>query len=326
MRVLITGGCGFIGSNFIRMALSQRPSWDIVNLDALTYAGNPANLADVEAHPRYRFLHGDLRDASLVTRVIETHPPELVIHFAAESHVDRSIAGPLPFMQTNVMGTAHLLDALHRQRQGRLVHISTDEVYGPLALDAEAVTEEAPLKPSSPYAASKAAADLQVLAYARTYGLQAMILRGSNNYGPFQYPEKLIPLMTVKAMQGQELPLYGDGLQRRDWLHVDDFCRGILAATDHGRWGATYNLGGGNERSNLEIVTRILRTMNRSEESIRLVADRPGHDRRYAIDSTLAKKELGWTPQRNFEQGLEDTIRWYLDHKQWWKSAFTQEG
>lgn len=321
MNLLVTGGAGFIGSNLIRMILRDRSDVRITNLDLLTYAGNPANLAGVEKDPRYTFVEGDIADPGLVREVVKGK--DAVLNLAAESHVDRSIAESAPFIRTNVVGTHVLLDAARDEGVGRFVQISTDEVYGELPwADPEAspgpgdeppprFTETTPLDPRSPYSASKASADLLVLSYHTTFGTDAVIARGSNNYGPRQHPEKLIPLMITFAMKGKPLPVYGDGLNVRDWIHVEDFARGILATLERGRPGEIYNFGGNAERTNLQVVRRILDVLEASEDLITFVDDRPGHDRRYAMDHTKATRELGWEPNRSFEAELEETVRWY---------------
>jgi dTDP-glucose 4,6-dehydratase len=315
MRLLVTGGCGFIGSNFVRLVLSTRPEARVVNVDALTYAGNPENLADLEGEPRYRFEKGSIADEALVDR-LAGEGVDAILNFAAESHVDRSLHGPAEFVRTNVQGTAVLLEAARRRGVRRFLQVSTDEVYG--SLPPEGIfTETTPLHPNNPYSATKAAADLMVGAYVRTFGIEAVITRSSNNYGPFQYPEKFIPLFATNAMEEKECPLYGDGLHVRDWLHVEDNCCGILAALEKGRPGEVYNLGGGNERPNLDVARAILRLAGRPDSLLRPVPDRPGHDRRYALDSSKARRELGWAPQVPFEKGLEEAVAWYRDHPRW---------
>ncbi len=314
--VLVTGGAGFIGSNLIRLILRSR-DWHVVNLDALTYAGNLANLRDVEQEPRYHFVHGRIEDASLVRRVMEQYGIRGIIHCAAESHVDRSIMSAEPFVETNIRGTLVLLEAARACSVERFVHVSTDEVYGSLQPDDPPFTEESPLQPNSPYAASKAAADCLVRAFVHTYGMPALITRCSNNYGPYQFPEKLIPLMIANALEDKPLPVYGDGQQVRDWIFVDDHCRGLLAAYEHGRCGEVYNFGGQSERRNLDVVRAIVRILGKPESLIEHVPDRPGHDRRYAIDCRKAIGELGWSPTVDFEEGLERTIAWYVDNQAW---------
>lgn len=314
-RILVTGGAGFIGSNFIHYWLKEREG-EVINLDLLTYAGNLENLADVADHPRYRFVRGDIADRGLVERLLDG--VEAVVNFAAESHVDRSIHDAGAFIRSNVAGTQVLLDAAKSRGVGRFLQISTDEVYGSLGPEG-AFTEETPLAPNSPYSASKAAADLLVRAYHHTYGLDAVITRCSNNYGPYQFPEKLIPLMVTNALEGKELPVYGDGLNVRDWIHVADHCRAIDAVLHRGKAGEMYNVGAGEEHANLELVKAILRLLGRPESLIRFVADRPGHDRRYAIDSTKIQRELGWRPVVGFAEGMSSTVEWYVKHRNWWE-------
>ncbi len=322
-RLLVTGGMGFIGSNFVRLLLAERPESEVWNLDLLTYAANPENLSDVagaaEAAGRYRFVRGDVADPETMARLFAGGRFDAVVHFAAESHVDRSIASAAPFVRTNVVGTQTLLDAARAHGVERFVHVSTDEVYGDLEPDEPAFTEETPLRPSSPYSATKAGSDHLALAYHRTHGMDVRVTRCSNNYGPYQFPEKLIPLMIANALEGQPLPVYGRGDNVRDWIHVEDHCRGVLAALERGRAGRVYNFGGASERRNLDVVRQIARAVGASEALIRFVTDRPGHDRRYAIDFARARAELGWTPARSFEDGLADTVRWYLDHRGWWR-------
>ena len=318
MNVLVTGGCGFIGSNLVRHLRAQRPQWTVVDLDLLTYAGNLENLADLEGDPRHVFVRGDIGDRTLVESLLEQHRIEAVLHLAAESHVDRSILGPELFVRTNVLGTQILLEACYRRKVRRFVMVSTDEVYGSLG-PTGAFTERSPLQPSSPYSASKAAADLLALAFHHTFGLEVVVTRCSNNYGPYQFPEKLIPLMVVNALHDEPLPLYGDGGNVRDWLHVEDHCEALLAVLERGRAGEVYNVGGGTEQRNIDLVKHLLATLGKPESLIRFVQDRPGHDRRYAIDPTKVRAELGWTPRRTFPQGLEATVRWYVEHPDWWK-------
>lgn len=314
-RVLVTGGCGFIGSHVVRMLLERDATTEVVNLDRLTYAANPDNVADVAGDARYRFIHGDIADPEVAAAAMQgcSH----VVNLAAESHVDRSIEGGGEFVRTDVLGTWVLLDAAHRARATRYLQVSTDEVYGSIE-GAEAFTEDHPLRPSSPYSASKAGGDLQALAFMHTHGLPVVITRGSNTYGPQQYPEKLVPLFITNALQGEPLPVYGDGRQVRDWIHVRDHAAGILHALDHGTPGCVYNVGGGNERENLWITHQILDQVGAGDELIRHVADRPGHDRRYALDSTRLRA-LGWRPEVDFAGGLADTIAWYGDQRAWWE-------
>ncbi|MEJ8542982.1 dTDP-glucose 4,6-dehydratase [Methanothermobacter wolfeii] len=319
-RILVTGGAGFIGSNFIRYML-ERHSYSIINLDALTYCGNLENLRDVEDHPRYTFIRGSITDRELVNRIIRD--VDAVINFAAESHVDRSIQDPEIFIKTNVLGTQTLLEASRREGIERFIQISTDEVYG--SAETGYFTEETPLAPNSPYSASKAAADLMVRAYHRTYGLPVNITRCSNNYGPYQFPEKLIPLMITNALEDRPLPVYGDGMNVRDWLHVEDHCSAIDLVLHHGRDGEVYNIGGNNERRNIDIVRLILRELGKDESLIRFVEDRPGHDRRYAIDATRIRNELGWKPRYSFREGIRETINWYIRNRKWWENIKSGE-
>jgi len=312
VRILLTGGCGFIGSSFVRMALAR--GYSVTNLDKLTYAGNPANVAEVADLPGYRFVHADIADPEAVEGALEG--VDVVVNMAAESHVDRSILDPTAFPLTDVVGTAVLLDCSRRAGVARFVQVSTDEVYGSIPVGAFRETD--PLAPSSPYSASKAGGDLQALAWHRTYGMDVVVTRGSNTYGPRQYPEKLIPLFVTNALDGESLPVYGDGQQVRDWIHVDDHCAGILAALEHGTAGEVYNVGGGNERTNLEITERILELTGRDASLIRQVADRPGHDRRYAL-ATEKLRAIGWAPEVAFPQGLSDTVGWFRANREWWE-------
>jgi dTDP-glucose 4,6-dehydratase len=316
MKLLVTGGAGFIGSAFVRLVLAERPDIHIVTLDKLTYAGNLENLAPVEGHPRHRFVQGDISSSSLVTSILEQDAVDAVVHFAAESHVDRSILSPDPFIETNVRGTATLLDAARRVNLGRFLLVSTDEVYGDIDAPLEA-DERFPLKPSSPYAASKAAADLLALSYVRTFRLPVVVTRASNNYGPYQFPEKLIPLMISNAMEGRPLPVYGDGMQIRDWLYVEDHCRGILAVLERGADGDVYNIGGNCALTNREVIRRVLEMVGVPETLMTTVTDRPGHDRRYALSSEKLARATGFTPQMSFEKGLERTVAWYREHVDW---------
>ncbi len=312
----VTGGCGFIGSNFIRLMLAEHPDLRILNIDKLTYAGNPENLADIAGAPRYTFARGDIADRQFLEQVFQQSPVDAVVNFAAESHVDRSILDSGPFVQTNVVGTQVLLDVCRQRKIGRYVQVSTDEVYGSLGAEG-AFTEETPLAPNSPYSASKAAGDLLVRAYHHTFGFPAMITRCSNNYGPYQFPEKIIPLFIANAQAGQSLPVYGQGLNVRDWIHVEDHCRGVAAVLRSGRPGEVYNFGGRCELTNIDLTRTLLRLLDKPETLIRYVADRPGHDLRYAIDCTKAERELGWTPRIPFDAGLRATIDWYLSHPDW---------
>jgi dTDP-glucose 4,6-dehydratase len=320
MHLLVTGGCGFIGSNFIRMALRDPSAPTITNADLLTYAGNAASLSDVvaTAGERYRFRQGDIADAAFVQGLFAESRFDAVINFAAESHVDRSITGPEIFVRTNVVGAYNVIEAARQSPGTRFVQVSTDEVYGSLGPDGFFV-ETLPLQPSSAYSASKASADLLALANFHTFGQDVVVTRCSNNYGPYQFPEKLIPLMIIKAMRDQSLPVYGDGRNIRDWIHVEDHCRGIMAVLKKGRTGEVYNLGASTEWENIEIVRLILRTLDKPESLITFVKDRPGHDRRYAMDSRKAQRELGWEAQLPFPQAMADTIAWYLANESWWR-------
>ena len=315
-RVLVTGGCGFIGSNFIRLELATDPGLSIVNVDKLTYAGNLANLADLRDDPRYQFAQGDICDGEFLSSLLQAGGIDAVVNFAAESHVDRSILDSSPFVQTNIVGTQTLLDCCRRHHIARYLQVSTDEVYGSLGEDGK-FTEETPIAPNSPYSASKAAADLLVRAYVQTFDFPAVITRCSNNYGPYQFPEKLIPLFISNALQDQALPVYGTGLNVRDWIHVLDHCRGIGAALRRGRVGEVYNFGGNSELTNLDLTHSLLEALGKPASLIRYVADRPGHDHRYAIDASKAKRELGWEPQTVFRDGLRQTIDWYLANPDW---------
>ncbi|MEK6777242.1 MAG: dTDP-glucose 4,6-dehydratase [bacterium] len=315
MKILVTGGAGFIGSNFIRYFLQKRTGDEVINLDLLTYAGNLLNLEDVMEDPHYHFVHGDIADPAVLDRIFRKGI-HVVVNFAAESHVDRSIEDPGVFIRTNVMGTQAILNAMRKYPVDRLIQISTDEVYGSLGPDG-AFTEKTPLAPNSPYSASKASSDLLVRAHYETYGLPCIITRCSNNYGPYQFPEKMIPLFIMNALQDKPLPLYGDGLNVRDWLHVLDHCRAIDLVMDKGMAGEVYNIGGNNEKKNIEITGLILDRLGKPESLIRYVTDRLGHDRRYAIDAGKIRRELGWAPLYTFEKGIEETIRWYQEHQLW---------
>jgi dTDP-glucose 4,6-dehydratase len=314
--LLVTGGCGFIGSNFVRQQLQTYPDVEIVNVDKLTYAGNLENLADIENDTRYRFEKGDICDRDFIDRVLTSSPIDAVINFAAESHVDRSILDSGPFIQTNIVGTQVLLDASRKANISRYLQVSTDEVYGALGADGY-FTEDTPLAPNSPYSASKTAADLLVRSYFHTYGFPAVTTRCSNNYGPYQFPEKLIPLFISNALKDEALPVYGKGNNVRDWIHVLDHCRGIDAALRNGEPGEVYNFGGNSELQNLELTFRLLDALDKPRTLIRHVEDRAGHDFRYAIDTTRVEHELGWKPQMDFETGLRSTIDWYLANKDW---------
>ena len=321
MNVIVTGGAGFIGANFVYYELRTHPEDRIVCYDVLTYAGNIATLDEACKAPNFTFVCGDIADRAAVYALFEREKPDVVINFAAESHVDRSIENPEIFLQTNIIGTSILLDACRKYGIERYHQVSTDEVYGDLPLDRPDLffTEETPLHTSSPYSSSKAGADLLVQAYARTYGIPVSISRCSNNYGAFQFPEKLIPLMIIRALRGEKLPVYGDGLNVRDWLHVDDHCAAIDAIVRRGDAGEIYNVGGHNERSNIDVVRTILHLLGKGEELISYVEDRKGHDRRYAIDPAKIGRDLGWQPETSFEDGIRSTIRWYGAHQEWWE-------
>lgn len=319
MKLLVTGGAGFIGSNFIRYYLGAYPEDSVINLDKLTYAGNLENLADVQSLPNYKFVRGDICDTELVTEVLN-QGVDGVAHFAAESHVDRSIADAREFIRTNVQGTYTLLEAVRRKRVPRFLHVSTDEVYGSLSAG-QSADEHAMLEPNSPYAASKAASDLLVRSFWQTYRLPAVITRASNNYGPCQFPEKLIPLMITNALEGKKLPVYGDGLNERDWIYVEDHCAALDLVLHSGRPGEIYNIGYGRPMTNLGIIRMLLRILGKPEELIEFVPDRPGHDRRYALNAGKIQRELGWSPSVNVEQGLACTLEWYQTHADWVSKA-----
>jgi dTDP-glucose 4,6-dehydratase len=332
MHILLTGGAGFIGSNFVHLLLKLRPTYRITNLDVLTYSGNLENLRGLENDPRYTFVKGDITDEKTVMPLIESC--DAIVHMAAESHVDRSILDSRPFVMTNVIGTQTLLDAARRaqskngggawMKNNRFVYVSTDEVYGSLPLENPELKfkETTPLETNSPYSASKAGGDLLARAYHHTFHMDVVTTRCSNNFGPFQFPEKVIPLFVTNLIEGKQVPLYGDGKNVRDWIHVDDHCEGVLTALEKGKAGEVYNFGGNNERSNLELTHEILRLMGKGHDSIKPVADRPGHDRRYAIDCTKALRELNWKPTRSaWPQALADTINWYKNNEAWWRSV-----
>ena len=327
MTIIVTGGAGFIGSNFVFHMLNKYPDYRIICLDCLTYAGNLSTLAPVMDNPNFRFVKEDITNREAVYKLFEEEKPDMVVNFAAESHVDRSIEDPEVFLRTNIMGTAVLMDACRKYGIKRYHQVSTDEVYGDLPLDRPDLffTEETPIHTSSPYSSSKAGADLLVLAYHRTYGLPVTISRCSNNYGPYHFPEKLIPLIISRALADEELPVYGTGENVRDWLHVSDHCEAIDLIIHKGRVGEVYNVGGHNERTNLEVVKTILRALNKPESLIRFVTDRPGHDRRYAIDPTKLETELGWKPKYTFDTGIEQTIDWYLNNREWWEHIISGE-
>ncbi|MDQ3021111.1 MAG: dTDP-glucose 4,6-dehydratase [Bacteroidota bacterium] len=325
-NILVTGGAGFIGSNFIKYAL-ETYDYNVVNFDKLTYAGNLENLVDVEFNERYKFVKGDICEKEEVERAVKENEIDTIINFAAESHVDRSILGAEEFINTNVKGTHVLLEVLKKNDIEKYLQVSTDEVYGSLPEDNKEIkfTEKTPITTNSPYSASKASADLLCNAFYHTFHLPILITRCSNNYGPYQFPEKLIPLMIAKALSGEKLPVYGDGKNIRDWLYVEDHCTAIMDVLHKGKDGEVYNIGGDNEWYNIDIVKLILKELNKSEDQIQYVKDRPGHDRRYAIDSTKMMTELGWKPKYNFEDGIEKTIKWYIDNEDWWTKVMSGE-
>ncbi|MEW6572230.1 MAG: dTDP-glucose 4,6-dehydratase [Bacillota bacterium] len=324
MNLLVTGGAGFIGANFVRYVLEHRPEWKVINLDKLTYAGNLENLREVEKDPRYRFVKGDISDPAAVEEVFSAGV-DVVVSFAAESHVDRSILDSAPFIRANVDGTRVLLDAARRRGVERFIQVSTDEVYGSLEPADPPFTEGSPLAPNSPYAASKAAADLLCRAYHRTYGLPVMITRCSNNFGPYQFPEKLIPLAITNLLEDKPVPVYGDGQNVRDWLYVADHCRALELVILNGKPGEVYNIGGGGELANLELVRQILSLMGKNEDWIEFVPDRPGHDRRYAINAARIQRELGWRKEYDFGDALRRTVEWYIEHPGWWRRVKSGE-
>lgn len=317
MKILVTGGAGFIGSNFVCYILRQHPDWEVANLDKLTYAGNLENLRDVEGNPGYHFVKGDITDRGLVDKLLK-EGFDVVVNFAAESHVDRSIMDSSPFIKTNVQGTQVLLEGARQHGVKLFLQVSTDEVYGSLGALGK-FTEESPLLPNSPYAASKAAADCLCRAYYHTYGLPVTITRCTNNYGPFQFAEKLIPLVITNALEGKEVPIYGDGLNVRDWIHVEDYCRALDLIIQQGKSGEIYNIGGNCEKTNLGLVKRILNIMSKPDSLITFVADRPGHDRRYALETLKIERKLGWRPGISFEDGIKKTIQWYINNESWWR-------
>lgn len=323
-NVLVTGGAGFIGSNFVRYFLRVHPEVTVVNFDKLTYAGNMENLDDVAGNPRYKFFRGDICNRENVEAAYVEHSIDTIVHFAAESHVDRSILGAGIFVQTNVLGTNVLLEVAKNRGVDRFLHVSTDEVYGSLGPTGKFV-ETTPLHPNSPYAASKAGSDLIALAYQHTFGVPVIVTRCSNNYGPYQFPEKLIPLMIANAIDGKPLPVYGDGMNIRDWLFVEDHCSAVDVVLYKGKVGEVYNIGGCTELKNIDIVRLILRQLQKPESLIRFVKDRPGHDLRYAMDATKIRQELGWKPTHEFETGIKETIEWYLKHEMWWRRIISGE-
>lgn len=324
MNLLITGGAGFIGSNFVMRILDRYPDYRVFNADKLTYAGNLENLKSIEGRPNYRFFRSDICDRSAMEQIVRDQKIDAIVNIAAESHVDRSIQGSAEFVQTNVGGTNVLLELAREYKVARFLQVSTDEVYGSLGPSGK-FTEETPLHPNSPYAASKAASDLMAQAYHHTHGVPVVITRCSNNYGPYQFPEKLIPLMIANALQNKPLPVYGDGKNVRDWLEVTDHCAALDLALHKGKAGEVYNIGGSNEMTNIEVVRLLLGYLEKPESLISFVKDRLGHDRRYAIDSSKIQKDLGWRPAVTFDQGLKNTVKWYLDHREWWERIVSGE-
>ncbi|MGG0238286.1 dTDP-glucose 4,6-dehydratase [Bacillus rhizoplanae] len=318
MNILVTGGAGFIGSNFVHYILKVYGNYHVINYDALTYSGNLENLRSVEQDPRYVFLKGTIQNRELLEYIVQKYKVDAIVNFAAESHVDRSIENPIPFYDTNIIGTVTLLELVKKYPHIKMVQVSTDEVYGSLG-EVGKFTEQTPLDPSSPYSSSKASADMIALSYYKTYQLPIIVTRCSNNYGPYQYPEKLIPLMITNALEGKKLPLYGDGLNIRDWLHVNDHCSAIDVVLHKGKIGEVYNIGGDNEKTNVEVVEQILALLKKGKDDIQHVTDRLGHDRRYAIDAKKVKQELGWQPVYTFKQGIEETVHWYKQNVQWWR-------
>ncbi|MEW6446784.1 MAG: dTDP-glucose 4,6-dehydratase [Bacillota bacterium] len=325
MKLLVTGGAGFIGSNFIGYVIDRHPDWLIINLDKLTYAGNLDNLSNVATFPNYRFVLGDIADPPFIEQLFASTGIEAVVNFAAETHVDRSIVDASPFIRTNVQGTQVLLDAARRHKAVKFIQVSTDEVYGSLDPTDLPFTETSPLAPNSPYAASKAAADLLCRAYHRTYGLPVIITRCSNNFGPYQFPEKLIPLAITNTLEDKPVPVYGDGQNVRDWLYVEDHCRAIEMVLLNGKAGEVYNIGGGCELTNLELVRLILKKLGKTEDMLSFVRDRPGHDRRYALDSSKIQRELGWRKNFDFEEAMRRTIEWYVNNPAWWRRVKSGE-
>ena len=324
MTILVTGGAGFIGSNFIHYLLRTRPEHRVVNVDKLTYAGNLENLKNVQHHPNYVFEKADICDRDAIKRIVDVNGVEAIVNFAAESHVDRSILGAAEFVRTNVSGTEVLLDVAHQHKMRKFLQVSTDEVYGSLG-ESGLFTETTPLHPNSPYSASKAGADMLALAYQHTFGLPVVVTRCSNNYGPYQFPEKLIPLMIANALNDKPLPVYGDGKNVRDWLHVEDHCSAIDQVFHNGSIGEIYNVGGNNEWRNIDIVKLVLKLLDKPESLISFVQDRLGHDRRYAIDSTKIRRELNWQPTYTFEHGIRQTVQWYVHNRKWWENIISGE-
>ncbi|TKI87480.1 dTDP-glucose 4,6-dehydratase [Bacillus mycoides] len=318
MNILVTGGAGFIGSNFIHYMLKKYETYKIINYDALTYSGNLNNVKSIQENPNYSFVKGKIQNGELLEHVVKERDVQVIVNFAAESHVDRSIENPIPFYDTNVIGTVTLLELVKKYSHIKLVQVSTDEVYGSLGKTGK-FTEETPLAPNSPYSSSKASSDMIALSYYETYQLSVIITRCSNNYGPYQYPEKLIPLMVTNALEGKKLPLYGDGLNVRDWLHVTDHCSAIDTVLHKGCVGEVYNIGGNNEKTNVDVVEQIIKLLGKTKKDIEFVTDRLGHDRRYAIDAQKMKNEFEWEPKYTFEQGLKETVEWYKNNVDWWK-------
>ncbi|EJR56505.1 dTDP-glucose 4,6-dehydratase [Bacillus cereus VD107] len=318
MNILVTGGAGFIGSNFIHYMLKKYETYKIINYDALTYSGNLNNVKSIQDNPNYSFVKGEIQNGEMLEHVIHEFDAQVIVNFAAESHVDRSIEHPIPFYDTNVIGTVTLLELVKKYPHIKLVQVSTDEVYGSLGKTGK-FTEETPLAPNSPYSSSKASADMIALSYYKTYQLPVIVTRCSNNYGPYQYPEKLIPLMVTNALEGKKLPLYGDGLNVRDWLHVMDHCSAIDTVLHKGRVGEVYNIGGNNEKTNVDVVEQIIELLGKTKKDIEFVTDRLGHDRRYAIEAQKMKNEFDWEPKYTFEQGLKETVEWYENNTEWWK-------
>ncbi|MEK7017665.1 dTDP-glucose 4,6-dehydratase [Bacillus sp. FSL R9-9410] len=318
MNILVTGGAGFIGSNFIHYMLKNYETYKIINYDALTYSGNLNNVKSIQDNPNYSFVKGKIQNGELLEHVVKERDVQVIVNFAAESHVDRSIENPIPFYDTNVIGTVTLLELVKKYSHIKLVQVSTDEVYGSLGKTGK-FTEETPLAPNSPYSSSKASSDMIALSYYETYQLPVIITRCSNNYGPYQYPEKLIPLMVTNALEGKKLPLYGDGLNVRDWLHVTDHCSAIDTVLHKGCVGEVYNIGGNNEKTNVDVVEQIIKLLGKTKKDIEFVTDRLGHDRRYAIDAQKMKNEFEWEPKYTFEQGLKETVEWYKNNVDWWK-------
>ncbi|MFJ8354833.1 dTDP-glucose 4,6-dehydratase [Bacillus paramycoides] len=318
MNILVTGGAGFIGSNFIHYMLKKYETYKIINYDALTYSGNLNNVKSIQDNPNYSFVKGEIQNGEMLEHVIHECDAQVIVNFAAESHVDRSIENPIPFYDTNVIGTVTLLELVKKYPHIKLVQVSTDEVYGSLGKTGK-FTEETPLAPNSPYSSSKASADMIALSYYKTYQLPVIVTRCSNNYGPYQYPEKLIPLMVTNALEGKKLPLYGDGLNVRDWLHVMDHCSAIDTVLHKGRVGEVYNIGGNNEKTNVDVVEQIIELLGKTKKDIEFVTDRLGHDRRYAIEAQKMKNEFDWEPKYTFEQGLKETVGWYENNTEWWK-------